>query len=92
VIGEVIDDGEGGHREDAAFSHQPHGFVAQLIGMVDRRHAGARRIERARLTVACTAIRLPTRAASATAAESSASVYWYGVANLPLASVSCPVS
>ena len=49
MIGEVIDDGEGGHREDAAFPHQPHGFVAQLVGVIDGCHAGARRLQRAGL-------------------------------------------
>ncbi len=49
MIGEVFGNGESRHGEDLFLAHQPHGLVAQLIGVIDGDHAGPRGIERARL-------------------------------------------
>ena len=49
MVRKIIEDGEGGHGEDAFLLHQAHGLIAELCAVVDRRHAGLRRIERARL-------------------------------------------
>jgi hypothetical protein len=50
VLGEVFEDGEGGHGEDLFLAHQPHGLVAELVGVIDGSHSGARGVERARLS------------------------------------------
>ena len=47
MIGEIFEDGEGGHGENLLFAHQAHGLIAQLIGMVDRCDSRLRRIQRA---------------------------------------------
>src|ERR1700680_3936686 len=39
VIGKIFKDGESRHRENLLFLHQPHGLVAQLVGMVDQSHS-----------------------------------------------------
>ena len=35
VIGEVFADGEGGHGEDPFLFHEAHGFIAELIGVIN---------------------------------------------------------
>ena len=49
MLGEVLEDGEGGHGGDVLFAHQAHGLVAELGGVVDGGNAGLRGVERARL-------------------------------------------
>ena len=43
MLCKVFEDGECGHGEDLLFLHQPHGLVAELIGVVDGNDAGLRR-------------------------------------------------
>ena len=50
MFGKIFEDRKRGDREDLLFLHQPHGFVAELIGVVDRDHAGLRGEERSRLS------------------------------------------
>ena len=49
MIGEIFEDGKRGHGEDALLLHQPHGFVAQLRGVIEGGNARLSGIERARL-------------------------------------------
>ena len=42
VVGEIFEDGERRHRKDLLLFHQADGFVRELIGVVDRRHARLR--------------------------------------------------
>ena len=48
MLGKVFEDSESRHGEDLFFAHEPHGLVAELIGVIDGGHASLRRIERAR--------------------------------------------
>ena len=48
MIDEVFENGERGDGEDLLFAHQAHGFVGELIGVIDGDDARARRVERAR--------------------------------------------
>ena len=50
MIGEIFEDGESGHGEDLLLAHDAHGFVAELVGVVDGGDAGACGIERAGLS------------------------------------------
>src|SRR5437660_9540810 len=75
VGGEVFRDGKRGYREYVLLPHQPHGLIAELECVINGHDPSLRRIQRPGSPVACTATRLPTRAASWTAALSSASVY-----------------
>src|SRR5260370_20168280 len=50
MFGKILEDGEGGHRENLLFAHEPHGLSAQLVGMVDGCHSRLRSVERSRLT------------------------------------------
>ena len=50
MIGEVFEDGEGGDGENLFLPHQPHGLVAQLIGVIDGNDTRLRGIERSRLS------------------------------------------
>ncbi len=43
---EVVEDGEGGHGEDALFLHQADGLIAQLRGVIDGSYAGLRCVQR----------------------------------------------
>jgi len=52
MFGEVFEDSERRYGKDLLFVHDAHGLVGKLIGVIDRRHASPRRIERARLAVA----------------------------------------
>ena len=49
VIGKVLGNRERRHGEDLFFTHQPHGLVAELVGMIDGNNAGPCGIQRARL-------------------------------------------
>src|SRR5215469_15324779 len=49
MLSKVFLDSEGGHGGDLLFAHQPHGFIAELIGMVDRGYTRPNGIEGARL-------------------------------------------
>ena len=51
MVGEILEDGERGHGEDALLLHQAHGLVAQLRGVIEGGNAGLRGIERARLAL-----------------------------------------
>src|SRR5437879_3928103 len=50
MLSKIFLDGEGGYGGDLLFAHQPHSFIAELIGMVDRCYTRPNCIERARLT------------------------------------------
>jgi len=49
MLGEVLEDRKGRHRENLLFTHQPHRLVAKLIGMINRSYSRPRREKRARL-------------------------------------------
>ncbi len=50
MVGEVFEDGEGGHGEDSFLFHQAHGFVAELVGVIDGGDTRLCRIEGAGLS------------------------------------------
>src|ERR1700683_3483516 len=45
---EIFENGKSWNSEYLLFPHDPHGLVAQLVGMVDRNDPSLRRIKRAR--------------------------------------------
>ena len=45
MLGEILGDGEGGDSENLFFLHEAHGFVAELIGVIDGSNAGLRGVE-----------------------------------------------
>ena len=49
VFREIFGDGEGGDGEDLFFAHDAHGFVAELVGVVDGLDTGAGGVERSGL-------------------------------------------
>src|SRR5260370_21496483 len=49
MVGKEVLDGERGHGGDLLVAHQAHGFVAELIGVIDGGHASANGIKRAGL-------------------------------------------
>ena len=49
MFGKVLLDGERRHSGDLLFMHQPHGFVAELIGVIYGSHASSNGVEPARL-------------------------------------------
>ena len=49
MTGKVLRDGKGRHGEDLLLPHDSHRLVAQLVGVIDRRDARPRGIQRARL-------------------------------------------
>jgi hypothetical protein len=65
-----------GHGEDLFLAHDPHGLFAELEAWSTETTPARAAYSVPGSPVACTATRLPTRAASSTAARSSASVYW----------------
>lgn len=50
MIGKIFGDGESWNREDLFFTHEAHGFVAEVVGVVDGNYAGFGGVERAGLT------------------------------------------
>ena len=42
------EDSKSRHRENLLLAHQPHGFITELIGVIDRRNPGPRRKQCAR--------------------------------------------
>ena len=48
VVGEIFGDGKSWHGENLLLAHQAHSFVAEVISMIDRDHAGARGVKRPR--------------------------------------------
>ena len=50
MVGEIFGDRKGGNGEDLLLLHEAHGFVAQLVGMIDGDDAGLHGVEGARLT------------------------------------------
>ena len=45
MLGEIFGDDEGGNGENLFFLHEAHGFVAELIGVVDGSNAGLRGVK-----------------------------------------------
>ncbi len=50
VIGRVFGDGKSWDGRNLLFAHQPHGFVAELVGVIDRSHTRLRGIQRSGFT------------------------------------------
>src|SRR5579862_3594088 len=50
VLGKIFEDGEGWHGKNLLVFHEPHGLIAQLVGMVYRSHSCLRGEKRPRLS------------------------------------------